>query len=381
MIKTVFGTYEAGNSTAIKEERTSMGYTLQRPYGFGIPLRFERDGEIYIYNLGSSLIQRRQVRYSFCAHPDLDSRESHEYFVHLKKLPIYTKPQLDFSEPPIEAQDIEISISLEGEFQTEKPAILTWTQGGSMFSPSVLKKVTYVWFVDGERLDAVASNPSARRALVFSELKQFLARIKGDIEGEKTVSLEENRQAGHDGITGARAYFPNYTDLVLKRGSKVPDTIKDEEALHEFCQNAFLTHEELVEKAERAVKAFATRFIGAPAPGEIIDKPGIIAEHTRMNLPKEKRDRIVKRKVKDNDGNWKTVELQVIVNKRDASGEDAEETSQELKDRREEAFKFGRIQLSSYRKLTPVEDYAFAGREDADLNKSDEDKTEDEKEE
>ena len=100
-----------------------------------------------------------------------------------------------------------------------------------------------------------------------------------------------------------------------------------------------------------------------------------------MNLPKEKRDRIVKRKVKDNDGNWKTIELQVIVNKRDENGEDAEETSQEIKDRREEAFKSGRVQLSSYRKLTPTEDYGFAGKEDADSDKSDEDKTEDKKEE
>lgn len=381
MIKTVFGTYEAGNSTAIKEERTSMGYTLQRPYGFGIPLRFERDGEIYIYNLGSSLIQRRQVRYSFCAHPDLDSRESHEHFVHLKKLPIYTKPQLDFSEPPILADNIGISVSAEGEFQTDKPAIVYEEESRGMFSPSILRRVTYVWFVDGERLEAVASNPSARRALVFAELKQFIHTITEDIEKDKKNIIEVLREAGTDGITNTRSYFQNYTDLVLRKDAAVPVTIKETDALHDFCQNAFLTHEELIEKAERAVKAFATRFIGTPAPGEIIDKPGIIAEHTRMNLPKEKRDRIVKRKVKDNDGNWKTIELTVVVNKRDENGEDAEETSQEIKDRREEALKHGKVQLSSYRKLVPAEDYDFAGKEDTDSDKSDEDKTEDKKEE
>ena len=100
-----------------------------------------------------------------------------------------------------------------------------------------------------------------------------------------------------------------------------------------------------------------------------------------MNLPKEKRDRVVKRKVKDNDGNWKTIELTVVVNKRDENGEDAEETSQEIKDRREEALKHGKVQLSSYRKLVPTEDYSFAGKEDTDSDKSDEDKTEDKKEE
>lgn len=380
MIKTIFGTYEAENPMGMKNEPTPSGVTLQRPYSFGIPLRFERDGEIYIYNLGSSFIQRRLVRYSFCAHPT-SSRETHEYFIHLKKSPNYTKPQLDFSEPPIEAQDIEISISAEGEFQTEKPAVIAKGESLGMFSPTLLRRVTYVWFVDGERLGATATNPSARRALVFAELKEFVRAIIADIEGEKKNVFEALRGAGINGITNTRTYFQNYTDIVLKHGHVVPVTIKDEDALHDFCQNAFFTHEELIEKAERATKAFATRFIGPPAPGEVIDKPGIIAEHTRMNLPKEKRDRIVKRKVKDNDGNWKTIELQVIVNKRDASGEDAEETSQEIKDRREEAFKAGIIQLSSYRKITSANDYTFAGREDADLNKSDEDKTEDEKEE
>lgn len=380
MIKTVFGRYNADSASGVKRD-TSLGYEVQRPYDFGIPLRFERDGEIYIYNLGSSLIQRRQVRYSFCVHPNPDSRESHEYFVHLRKLPIYTKPQLDFSEPPILADNIELSVSAEGEFQTDKPAIVYEEESRGMFSPSILHRVTYVWFVDGERLEAVASNPSARRALVFAELKRFIHAITEDIEEDKKSTIEALREAGTDGITNTRPYFQNYTDLVLRKDAAVPVTIKEADALHDFCQNAFLTHEELIEKAERAVKAFATRFIGAPAPGEIIDKPGIIAEHTRMNLPKEKRDRIVKRKVKDNDGNWKTIELRVIVNKRDASGEDAEETSQELKDRREEAFKFGKIQLSSYRKLTPVEDYSFAGKENTDSDKSDEDKTEDEKEE
>lgn len=340
MIITPFGNFYVGNTPPSRQG----------------PIRVQADGGLLVYNVGASNLRLVPVRYVFNADPH-HREASHERFLRLKTFN-FEAPTFDLKVPPLEGFPFTIEMDRDGHFFTNRLSVAKWARITPSESPR-LARAAFLWFIDGKELRLPTVE---RRERVFAHLRKFLVQIIADIIADRedtlTAATEERVIITNGIMTALPSYVRNYTDLPRKTAVELPPAGADRNVLAEFFRNALFTHSELIERAQRAFKAYATRYIGAAPVGQAIDPPGTIATVTHANLS-EKRQKLA------NDGNGKVKE-----NARESTQKRMAETAEEIEKANARVFNLrlqaileGSVSITEWAVPTKPNDYAYVGRD------------------